>query len=72
MSLVIADDSDPSVQYNTPGGWLKGGKDTEFKGTTHASGTRGDTATLVFEGACAQSFWQYFTKAWNLKPRDIN
>jgi hypothetical protein len=72
MSLVIVDDSDSSVQYNTPGGWNEAGKDPEFKGTTHASATQGDTATLVFEGACAQSFWQDFTEAWNLELRDVD
>jgi hypothetical protein len=72
MGLVIIDDSDPSVHYNTPGGWLETGDVPQFNGTAHASGTQGDTATLVFEGACAQSFWQYFTEAWNLKPRDVN
>ncbi|KAJ7711303.1 hypothetical protein B0H14DRAFT_698742 [Mycena olivaceomarginata] len=50
MSLVIVDDSDPSVQYNTPGGWRETGKAPQFNGTSHASGTQGDTATLVFEG----------------------
>ncbi|KAJ7364561.1 hypothetical protein DFH08DRAFT_274667 [Mycena albidolilacea] len=50
MSLVIVDDSDSSVQYSTPGGWIETGKVPQFKETTHASGTRGDTATLVFEG----------------------
>ncbi|KAJ7901055.1 hypothetical protein B0H14DRAFT_3852256 [Mycena olivaceomarginata] len=50
MGLVIVDDSDPSVQYSTPGGWLQGGIDHAFNVTTHASGTQGDTATLVFEG----------------------
>jgi hypothetical protein len=69
MSLFIVDDSDSSVQYNTPGGWRETGKAPQFNGTSHASGTRGDTATLVFEGApCAQSFWHYFIEAWNLKP----
>ncbi|KAJ7711288.1 hypothetical protein B0H14DRAFT_2414715 [Mycena olivaceomarginata] len=56
MSLVIIDDNDSSVQYNTPGGWLETGNVPQFDGTTHASGTQGDTATLVFEGASAQSF----------------
>ncbi|KAJ7300416.1 hypothetical protein DFH08DRAFT_122132 [Mycena albidolilacea] len=50
MSLVIVDDTDPSVQYNTPGGWRETGNAPQFEGTTHASGTQGDTATLVFEG----------------------
>ncbi|KAJ7364557.1 hypothetical protein DFH08DRAFT_274640 [Mycena albidolilacea] len=50
MSLVIIDDSDPSVHYNTSGGWLETGDVPQFNGTAHASGTQGDTATLVFEG----------------------
>jgi hypothetical protein len=53
MSLVIIDDNDSSVQYNTPGGWLETGNVPQFDGTTHASGTQGDTATLVIEGASA-------------------
>ncbi|KAJ7711296.1 hypothetical protein B0H14DRAFT_2645839 [Mycena olivaceomarginata] len=50
MGLVIIDDSDPSVHYNTPGGWLETGDVSQFNGTAHASGTQGDTVTLVFEG----------------------
>ncbi|KAF7334561.1 Right-handed parallel beta-helix repeat-containing protein [Mycena venus] len=50
MSILI-DDDDPLVLYNSPGGWAKHGKGSvEFDGTTHASGTHGDTATLAFEG----------------------
>ncbi|KAJ7711292.1 hypothetical protein B0H14DRAFT_3639900 [Mycena olivaceomarginata] len=56
MSLVIIDNNNSSVQYNTPGGWLETGNVPQFDGMTHASGTQGDTAMLVFEGASAQSF----------------
>ncbi|KAJ7901074.1 hypothetical protein B0H14DRAFT_3422988 [Mycena olivaceomarginata] len=47
---VLVDDNDPSVLYNSPGGWSRLGQAPEFDGTTHSSVTRGDTATLVFEG----------------------
>ncbi|KAF7334551.1 hypothetical protein MVEN_02285000 [Mycena venus] len=47
---VLLDDDDPLVLYNSPGGWAKFGiESSEFDGTTHASGTHGDTATLAFE-----------------------
>jgi len=50
MSILI-DDSDVSVQYNSPGSWQQGGQaGLEFEGTTHTSATPGDTATLAFEG----------------------
>ncbi|KAF7341325.1 Right-handed parallel beta-helix repeat-containing protein [Mycena venus] len=49
MSVLI-DDSNPLVQYNSPGGWIVTGKVPEFEVTTHASATPGDTATLAFEG----------------------
>ncbi|KAJ7364573.1 hypothetical protein DFH08DRAFT_839561 [Mycena albidolilacea] len=49
MSVLI-DDSDPLVQYNSPGGWTNHGKPLEFNATTHTSETRGDTVTVVFEG----------------------
>ncbi|KAJ7901067.1 hypothetical protein B0H14DRAFT_3852263 [Mycena olivaceomarginata] len=50
MSLVLVDDSDTVVKYNTPGGWIEDGIFPEFNQTAHASATPGDTATLVFEG----------------------
>jgi hypothetical protein len=50
MSVLI-DDSDPLIQYNSPGGWGAAGDPSEFKKTSHASATPGDTATLAFEGA---------------------
>ncbi|KAJ7300485.1 hypothetical protein DFH08DRAFT_908462 [Mycena albidolilacea] len=50
MSLVLIDDSDTVVKYNTPGGWIEDGIFPEFNQTAHASATPGDTATLVFEG----------------------
>ncbi|KAJ6590675.1 hypothetical protein DFH09DRAFT_1307213 [Mycena vulgaris] len=50
MSVLI-DDDNPLVLYNLPGGWAKkGNSSSEFEATTHVSGTRGDTATLAFEG----------------------
>ncbi|KAK7018406.1 hypothetical protein R3P38DRAFT_1299656 [Favolaschia claudopus] len=48
---VLVDDSDPFVKYNSQSGWEKWGlPSVEFNGTTHASATRGDTATLEFQG----------------------
>lgn len=58
---VLVDDNDPSVLYNSPGGWSRLGQAPEFDGTTHSSVTRGDTATLVFEGVCRESFRQYYS-----------
>ncbi|KAF8124025.1 hypothetical protein K438DRAFT_1893841 [Mycena galopus ATCC 62051] len=49
MSFIV-DDSDPLVQYSSPGGWTATGDVPEFEGTSHASATPGDTATLAFEG----------------------
>ncbi|KAF7351993.1 hypothetical protein MVEN_01161500 [Mycena venus] len=49
MSVLI-DDSDPLVQYNSPGGWIVTGVVHEFELTTHASATPGDTAALAFDG----------------------
>ncbi|KAF8166127.1 hypothetical protein K438DRAFT_1617190 [Mycena galopus ATCC 62051] len=49
MSFII-DDSDPLVQYSSPSGWAATGDSPEFEGTSHASATPGDTATLAFEG----------------------
>jgi hypothetical protein len=72
MSLVLIDDSDLVVKYNTPGGWIEDGLFPEFNQTSHASATQGDTATLVFEGTSALSFRQYFTKACNPTPRDVH
>jgi hypothetical protein len=57
MSVLI-DDSNPLVQYNSPGGWTNHGKPLEFNATTHTSETRGDTVTVVFEGASGRSFEQ--------------
>jgi hypothetical protein len=68
MSLVLVDDSDTVVKYNTPGGWIEDGIVPEFNQTAHASATPGDTATLVFEGTSALSFRQFFfTRACNPK-----
>ncbi|KAK7018407.1 parallel beta-helix repeat protein [Favolaschia claudopus] len=47
---VLVDDNDSSVQYNSRSGWKKFGQAPEFNATTHASATRGDTATLEFQG----------------------
>ncbi|KAK7017634.1 parallel beta-helix repeat protein [Favolaschia claudopus] len=47
---VLVDDNDLSVQYNSHSGWEKHGQAPEFNATTHASATRGDTATLEFQG----------------------
>ncbi|KAF8146296.1 hypothetical protein K438DRAFT_1628449 [Mycena galopus ATCC 62051] len=47
MSVLI-DDNDPLVQYSP--GWTREGHAPEFNATTHVSATRGDTASLKFEG----------------------
>ncbi|KAF8146339.1 hypothetical protein K438DRAFT_1869913 [Mycena galopus ATCC 62051] len=49
MSFIV-DDSDPLVQYNSPSGWAATGSVPEFEGTSHASATPSDTATLAFKG----------------------
>ncbi|KAJ6479667.1 hypothetical protein C8R45DRAFT_355244 [Mycena sanguinolenta] len=53
---VLVDDNDPSVQYNSPSGWVRFGEAPEFDGTTHASGTQGDTARFSFEGTSIAVF----------------
>ncbi|KAJ6511170.1 hypothetical protein C8R45DRAFT_1162723 [Mycena sanguinolenta] len=50
MSILI-DDSDPSVQYSSLGGWSTPGNVPEFNATTHTSATPGDTATVGFQGS---------------------
>ncbi|KAF7334559.1 Right-handed parallel beta-helix repeat-containing protein [Mycena venus] len=67
---VLVDDDDPLVLYNSPGGWAKfGNESSEFDATTHASGTRGDTATLAFEGT---SISVYGTLALSLGQSRMN
>lgn len=49
-AMFIVDDSDTRIQY-TGNGWLPGGNhDREFAGSTHISRTKGDTASLSFNG----------------------
>lgn len=55
-AMFIVDDSDTRIQY-TGNGWLPGGNhDREFAGSTHISRTKGDTASLSFNGECPDPF----------------